>query len=455
MDTNSKIFKAYDIRGIYQTDFDEAMAYRLGLAFAHFRQQELGRTNLKLVTARDMRLSSPTLHASVMRGLVDGGVEVIDIGLASTPTFYFAVAHFGYDGGIQVSASHNPANYNGFKMVRCRAEPIGEGTGMEEIKHLVLETELLPAETKGPITEQSGVVEAQVEHDLSFANLDNIKPMTIVIDPANAMGAQFFDILFAKLPQIKLIKMNWELDGTFPAHEADPFKLENISSLCDRVKTEKADFGISTDGDADRIFFVTDTGEPIEPGITRAILSKIFLAERPGAKIAYDIRPGRITRDVIIANGGEPIVTRVGHSLIKAQAIKDGAYFAGESSGHFFLNMDEGCYEVPMIVALKILVELSQSNLTLSDYSKPYKKYFSSGEINSTVANQLAKIAELKNKYSDGQQNDLDGITVEYPDYWFNVRASNTEPLLRLNLEAISQEIMEQKRDEILNLIRN
>ncbi len=455
MEVNAQIFKAYDIRGIYQQDFDEDLAYKLGKAYVKLRQQELGRESITVVSARDMRLSSESLQASVIKGMVEAGAQVININLASTPTFYFAVAHYGYDGGIQVSASHNPSKYNGFKMVRERALPIGEGNGMEEIKALVLGADLPAASETGSVLEKSGVIADQVAHDLEHVDLASIKPMTIVIDTANAMGATFFDELFAKLPQIKLIKMNWQLDGTFPAHEADPFKHENMVSLCERVVAEQADLGISTDGDADRIFFTTEDGETIEAGITRAILCQIFLAERPGAKIAYDIRPGRITPDTIISHGGTPIVTRVGHSLIKAQTIAEGAYFAGESSGHFFLNMDEGCYEVPMIVALKIMSELSKSGQTFSDYIKPYQKYFHSGEINSTVANPKSKIEEIRSKFADGKQSELDGITVEYDDYWFNVRASNTEPLLRLNLEATTKEKMEEKRDELLELIRS
>ena len=455
MEVNAQIFKAYDIRGIYQQDFDEDLAYKLGKAYVKLRQQELGRESITVVSARDMRLSSESLQASVIKGMVEAGAQVVNINLASTPTFYFAVANYGYDGGIQVSASHNPAKYNGFKMVRERALPIGEGNGMEEIKALVLGADLPAAGLAGSVTDKAGVIADQVAHDLEHVDLALIKPMTIVIDTANAMGATFFDELFAKLPQIKLIKMNWQLDGTFPAHEADPFKHENMVSLCERVIAEKADLGISTDGDADRIFFVTEGGEAVEAGITRAILCQIFLAEKPGAKIAYDIRPGRITPDTIISHGGTLIITRVGHSLIKAQAIAAGAYFAGESSGHFFLNMDEGCYEVPMIVALKIMSELSKSGQTFSEYIKPYQKYFHSGEINSKVIDPKAKIEEIRSKFADGTQSALDGITVEYDDYWFNVRASNTEPLLRLNLEATTKEKMEEKRDELLELIRS
>jgi phosphomannomutase len=454
MEVNASIFKAYDIRGVYQVDYDEELTYKLGYAYVALRRKELGRDNLKVVVARDMRLSSLSLQASLIKGLVEAGAEVINIGLASTPTFYFAVAHYGYDGGIQVSASHNPAKYNGFKMVRERALPIGEGNGMEELRNLVLAGNFSPSVTAGSVTDKTGVVADQVAADLEHIDLAEIKPLTVVIDTANAMGATFFDELFAHLPQVKVIKMNWDLDGTFPAHEADPFKHENMLSLCERVKAEGADLGISTDGDADRIFFVTEDGQAVEAGVTRAILCQIFLAEKPGAKIAYDIRPGRITPDTIIASGGTPTVTRVGHSLIKAQAIREGAYFAGESSGHFFLNMPEGCYEVPMIVTLKILAALSKSGQKFSDYIKPYQKYFHSGEINSTVTDPQAKIAEIKASYGDGQQSDLDGITVTYDDYWFNVRASNTEPLLRLNLEAVSQDKMEEKRDELLRLIR-
>ncbi|MEI6378934.1 MAG: phosphomannomutase/phosphoglucomutase [Candidatus Falkowbacteria bacterium] len=454
MITNPSIFKAYDIRGVYGTDYDEDLAYRLGLAFAIMRAQELGRPGPKLVTARDMRLSSPSLQAALIKGMIDGGAQVVNLDLASTPTFYFAVANYNYDGGIQVSASHNPKDWNGFKLVRERALPVGEGTGMDDIKKMVMGTEIAPVAVKGSVIVQEGVINDQVAHDLDFVDVADLKTFKIVIDPANAMGSQYFDELFIHLPG-EVERINWELDGTFPAHEADPFKPENIAFLEKAVLLQKADFGIATDGDADRIFFVDNEGHAVEPGIIRAVLAKIFLEERPGAKIAYDIRPGRITPETILKHGGNPIVTRVGHSLIKAQAIREGAFFAGESSGHFFLNMPEGCYEVPMIVALKIMAELSKSGLTFAEYIKPYKKYFNAGEINSTVADPKAKIAEIKAKYADGQQNEIDGITVEYPDFWFNVRASNTEPLLRLNLEAVSKEAMEAKRDELLQLIRS
>lgn len=455
MQANPNIFKAYDIRGIYGQDFDEKTAYDLGLAYGQMRAQELNnRANIKIVAGADMRLSSPLLLENLIAGLRDSGAEVIDIGLASTPTFYFSVAHYDYDGGILVSASHNPKEYNGFKLVRAKAAPISKETGIFTLRDMVMAGGLKKSGSIGTVTKQTGVLSAQVKHDLAYADLSKIKPFKIVIDPANSMGATYFDELFKHAPG-EIIRMNWELDGSFPAHEADPFKEENIRSLGEKVLAAGADLGIATDGDGDRIFFVDNAGRPVEPGITRAILCKIFLRENPGAKIAYDIRPGRITLDTILENGGTPIVTRVGHSLIKEKALSEGAVFAGESSGHFFLNMGaDGCYEVPLIVTLKILEELSQSHLAFADYIKPYQRYAHSGEINSRVADVNKKIEEIKEKYSDGQQNDLDGITVEYPDFWFNVRPSNTEPLLRLNLEAKTKELTEEKRDEILKIIK-
>jgi phosphomannomutase len=451
---NPRIFKAYDIRGLYNIDFDDEAAYQIGLAYSQMRKKELQKEEgLKIVVGCDMRVSSPALKNRLTQGLVDGGTEVIDIGLASTPTFYFAVAHFGYDGGILVSASHNPKEYNGFKLVREKASPIGENTGMQDLRDLVTSKKAEKVLKAGTIVQKEGVLADQVAHDLKFADISKIKKMKIAIDPANAMGILYFDELFKYVPG-EIVKMNWGLDGTFPSHEADPLKPENMEALCGKIKETGADLGIATDGDGDRIFFADNLGERLDPGITRAILCKIFLREKPGSKIAYDIRPGRITLDTIVENGGIPIVTKVGHSLIKEQTVREGAYFAGESSGHFFLNMEEGCYEIPLIVTMKILQELSESGLGLADYIKPYKKYFNSGEINSEVADAQEKIKEIKEKYSDGKQNDMDGILVEYPDWWFNVRPSNTEPVVRLILEAKTEELMEEKRGEVLGMIR-
>lgn len=448
------IFKAYDVRGIYPDELNEDIAYCIARAYAMLLQQENPGKHLTLVVGRDMRVSSPALAERVIAGLIDSGVKVVDIGLVSTPTYYFAVAQGGYDGGMQVSASHNPGQYNGLKLVRANAKPVGAGNGMEALTELARAGKFPQPTTKGTVTTKSDEVVADVAAAFSHADVEKIKPMTIVADPANAMGAQYLDAMLAKLPQLTVHKLFWELDGTFPNHEADPFKDENVADLKKAVIEKKADLGIATDGDGDRVFFIDNEGELIDPAIIRGILAKVFLAEKPGSKICYDIRPGRITRDMIEQYGGVPIVTKVGHSLIKAQALKEGAYFAGESSGHFFLNLEYGCFEMPVVMILKLLMEFSQSGQTVADYVRPLRRYFHSGEINSEVPDVAAVLERVAAQYHDGSVSRLDGVTVEYEDYWFNVRGSNTEPKIRLNLEAKTKALMEQKRDEVLTVIR-
>lgn len=453
MKINPEIFKAYDIRGIYNEDFDDEMAHDLAHAYVELLKEKRGKDKFNIVVARDMRLSSPQLKEKLIEGITDAGSNVIDIDLASTPSFYFAVANFGYDGGIIASASHNPKEWNGFKIVSRNARPVSKNTGILILKEKVMEGSFLDAKVKGNVTQRNDILASQIEHDLEHADLKKIKPLKIVTDPANSMGAEYLNALFEKL-NCEVIHINDELDGNFPAHEADPFKEENLVELKNKVLEEKADLGIATDGDGDRIFFIDNEGEMIPPGVTRAILCKLFLQDRPKSRICYDIRPGRITEETIRENGGVPIVTPVGHSLIKEIAIEEGAYFAGESSGHFFLNLDIGCFEVPVIVVLKLLQEFSESGKTSAEYARPYKKYFHSGEINNRVENPDKIIQEIKDKYDNGKLTEMDIITIEYPDYWFNVRKSNTEPLLRFTLEARTQKIMEEKRDEILKIIK-
>lgn len=454
MQTNPEIFKAYDIRGIYGEDFDEEAAYKLGQAYIEMRKEESDKAKFTIVVARDMRLSSPQLKESLIRGLTEAGADVVDIDLASTPTFYFAVANFNYDGGIIVSASHNPAEYNGFKITREKAIPVSGETGMYILRDKVMNNEFQKNETIGNIIKRDDVLTTQIKHDFEFVDTSKVKPLKIVVDTANSMGSQYMEEITKQLP-CEFVKMNFELDGNFPAHEADPLKEENNVDLQKKVVEVGADLGIATDGDGDRIFFIDDTGKTIDQSIIRGILAKIFLQDKPGSKVCYDIRPGKITRDLIEENGGIPSVTRVGHSLIKEQAIREGAYFAGESSGHFFLNMEMGCFEIPVIVTLKLLLEFSQIDGKISEYLKQYQRYFHSGEINSVVESKEKVFEALKEKYSDAEINELDGVTIEYENFWFNVRGSNTEPKIRLNLEATTQEIMEKKRDEVLNIIRS
>lgn len=447
------IFKAYDIRGIYPDELNEALAYQIGRAYAVLRQKELGRKSMKIAVGHDMRLSSPSLFAEMKRGLKEQGADVVDIGLVSTPTFYFAVSYYNYDGGLLISASHNPKEYNGIKIVREKAKPLGNGTGMEELKEIVRSGEFSESDYLGTEEINNCVLEDETILCEKYSDLTKIKPMKIVIDTANSMGIVYLERLFKDLPQLTIIKMNDKLDGTFPAHQADPLQEKNIKDLEERVLTEKADLGIATDGDGDRIFFVDNLGKRIRPEIMRGILAQTFLKDNPGATICYDIRPGRITEDMILEAGGKPSVTKVGHSLIKRQMIETGAVFGGESSGHFFVQFPHGTYEAPMVVTLRFLQVISESNLSVTDYVKPLDKYFHSGEINFKVSDKERILEALKTKYADAEINPLDGLSFTYTDFWFNVRASNTESLLRLNLEAKSKEVMEEKLTEIKKVI--
>ncbi len=453
---NPKIFKAYDIRGIYGQDYDNELGYLLGLAYIALRKNDPDYSDdkpLQIVVARDMRLSSPALKENLIRGLTAGGAQVIDIGTVSTPTFYFAVAKYNYDGGIIVSASHNPKEWNGFKIVRSRGMAVSGETGMEFLKEKILENRFIPAETPGTVTTREGLIEEEVEYALQHVDIKKIKPLKIVIDPANSMGATYLEKLFAVTPGL-VFKLNFDLDGTFPAHEADPLKEENLVQLKNAVLAQRADLGIATDGDGDRIFFIDNNGRVINPAIIRGLLAQLFLKEKPGAKIGYDVRPGKITADLIKESGGQPVITRVGHSLIKEQMLKDDIYFAGESSGHFYLKTEFGCFEYPLIMILKLLESFSKLDQSISEFISPYEKYFASGEINRTVEDKEMIIEIIEEKYRDGEINKLDGISVAYNNFWFNVRGSNTENTIRLNLEAVDQKTMEQKRDEILELIK-
>lgn len=453
---NPAVFKAYDIRGLYGQDFDNDLAYRLGQAFVVLRKSDpdyLPGSKLTVAVGADMRLSSPALKESLLRGLVSSGANAIDLGVISTPTFYFAVAKYGYNGGIMVSASHNPKDWNGFKLVRAHGVPISGESGIEELKALILENHFLPATTAGELSQNNQALRDELEYTWSQIDKNKLRPFKIVIDTANGMGASYLLPLLKDLPG-KHIFLNQELDGNFPAHEADPLKEENLEQLKAAVIRERADFGIAADGDGDRLFFVDNLGRVINQAIIRGLLAQSFLQDKPGAKIGYDVRPGKITADLIAAGGGQALVTRVGHSLIKEQMIEEDIYFAGESSGHFYLNSPIGCFEFPGLMVLHLLAFFSSSEKTIAEQLNDYNRYFQSGEINREVADKAAVFRAIKEKYHDGEINELDGVSVRYPDFWFNIRGSNTEAKIRLNLEAVSREIMEKKRDEILQLIK-
>lgn len=454
---NPNIFKAYDIRGIYGQDLDDEAAYQIGQAYITFRQTDTNYSpdkKLNIAVGMDMRLSSVKLKERLIAGLTEAGANVVDFGLISSPAFYFSVAKYELDGGIMVSASHNPGEWNGFKIVREHAIPVSGDTGLDAMRDFIAVGRLPISTTKGEIKNINNIATEQLEHDLQYVDLTGIKQLKVVVDTSNGMGAQYILELAKHLP-IMLIPLNFPFDGTFPAHEADPLKEENLQQLQAAVIEKKADLGIAIDGDGDRIFFVDDQGKTISPALIRGLLAKIFLNDRPGSKIGYDVRPGKITQDLIIENGGTPVITKVGHSLIKAQMIEENIFFAGESSGHFYLNLPIGCFEMPNIIIVKLLDYFSKITSKISDYIKPYERYSHSGEINSPVDDKSATFKMIEEKYADADINHLDGISITYPDFWFNVRASNTENKMRLNLEATTPEIMTKKRDEVLKIINH
>ncbi len=455
MAVDKSIFKAYDIRGIYPSSLSEDLAYKIGRAYATLLTEENPNKQLNIVVSGDMRLSTPKLKPKLIKGLIDSGCNVIDVNMLTTPTFYFAVAYYGYDGGIQVSASHNPKDYNGFKMVRKNAVPISGDSGIMDIRDMVLNEDFVATDKKGAISKKFNVTQEAVRVEREYVKgWNNIKPMHIVVDAANALGSIDIDEIFKDLP-IKLTRINWELDGSFPSHQPDPLKEENLELLRQKVKELEADLGIAPDGDGDRYFIVDEKGQILRQEILRGIIAQEVLKDHPGVKIGYDIRPGRITVDMIKEAGGTPVITKVGHSLIKEQMIREDLFFAGESSGHYYFTFDFGKFDAPIVLIHYFLRYLTRENKPLSVLSAPLQKYFNSGEINSTVKDKDAKIKELIERYSDAKNiSTLDGVLIEYDDFWFNVRPSNTEPKLRLNLEAISKEIMEEKRDEVLSIIR-
>ncbi len=455
MTINPKIFKAYDIRGIYNQDFKDHFAYLLGLAFVALRKNDPDYSNnkqLKIVVGRDMRLSSPILKKELIKGLTAAGAKVVDIDLVSTPSFYFAVSKYNSDGGIMISASHNPKEWNGFKLVRNKGVAVSGESGIKFLQKIILENKLKPSKKLGIVIKKSGILDEEIKNAFKYVASDDIKKLNIVADAANGMGALYLNKLFSQL-NVKVKKLNFNLDGSFPVHEADPSKKENLIEISKTIIREKADLGIATDGDGDRIFFIDNKGQIISPAIIRGLLAKIFLQDKPGSKIGYDVRPGKITTDLISANHGQAIMTRVGHSLIKEQMLTENIYFAGESSGHFFLNLTIGCFEYPLIMILKLLKYFSDSNKSVSACVALYNKYFSSGEINREVDDKEAVLEKIEKKYKDAKIFKLDGISVEYKDYWFNVRSSNTENKIRLNLEAVDKRTMLKKRDEVLKLI--
>lgn len=456
------VFKTYDIRGIVPTEIDTAVAYTLGRAFGTLLLKRYPGRKLRVGIGGDMRTSTPELKTYFMSAVADLGIDVDDFGEVSTPTFYFGIGFFEYDGGVQVTASHNPKEWNGFKLVGPQALPIGKDSGIAEMQHMIEKGLLAPfvdASQKGTIhvrgdilnravTEQRGPAEKLTEKV--------IKPFRIAIDAGNGMGGADMTELFKTLP-CQVIWMNEKPDGNFPAHPADPMLEENTRDLRKMVVAQKCDLGVASDGDGDRYFFFDEQGFVVPQEILRGIIAQIELEKNPRAKIVHDARPGRITTDLIQAAGGTPIMAPVGHSLIKAKMVAEDAIFGGESSGHYFYKLPYGTFEAPVLMVTRFLEYISKQNKPVSQIIGPHKKYANSGEINTRLASNevgLAIIEKIKQTYANGKQHYIDGVTIEYPDFWFSVRLSNTEPLIRLIVESPENSTMEAKRDEILSLIR-
>ncbi|MFE6336544.1 phosphomannomutase/phosphoglucomutase [Streptomyces sp. NPDC057806] len=448
----SQLVKAYDVRGVVPDQWDEPLAELFGAAFARVTGASA------IVTGHDMRPSSPGLAAAFARGAAAQGVDVTEIGLCSTDQLYYASGALDLPGAM-FTASHNPAQYNGIKMCRAGAAPVGQDTGLTEIRELVEEWSESgapkPAETTGTVTRRE-TLEDYAAHLRSLVDLTSIRPLKVVVDAGNGMGGHTVPTVFAGLP-LDLVPMYFELDGTFPNHEANPLDPANLVDLQQRVREESADLGIAFDGDADRCFVVDAQGDPVSPSAITALVASRELARHGGkGTIIHNLITSWSVPEVVRENGGTPVRTRVGHSFIKAEMAKSGAIFGGEHSAHYyfadFWNADTG-----MLAALHVLAALGGQDGPLSALVAQYDRYAGSGEINSTVADQTDRLRAIREAYGtreDVTLDDLDGLTVSAADWWFNVRPSNTEPLLRLNAEARDAETMAKVRDEVLGIIR-
>lgn len=454
------IFKAYDIRAIYPTEMDEESIAVITKAIYSLFKKKSAKESLQIVVGGDMRVSTPTLSQVVMDTLVALGAEVLDVGLVSTPTFYYAVRKLHADGGIQISASHNPKEYNGMKIVRNTAEgliKIGTSTGMGKIKEMAI-ANTFPEQSgqPGSLTKVNDILIDEVENSFRIADVGEILPLTVVADAANAMGAQYLEAMFKKLP-CKLIKMNFELDGTFPAHQPDPLQFETLRDLQEKVRSERADLGIAPDGDGDRVFFIDEKGEVIPASMITALVAHELLARHPGEKIAFDVRSTMTPLKAVTEKGGKPILTRVGHALITETMHRENVYFAGESSGHYYFK-DTGFAESLMPVILIVLSVMSRTKKPISELIEPLRGSYESGEINFKLRSKedtVSSFVKLKENFSDGEQSELDGLCVDYPDWRFSVRSSNTEPLLRLNIEAKSKDLLMEKKKILVSQLEN
>jgi len=453
MNTNSfpDIFKAYDIRGLVDSEITPDFSFSTGVAFARFLQLE--REPSTVVIGEDMRASSPLLAEAFSAGITSQGFDVIRIGLASTDLLYFASGKLGLPGAM-FTASHNPSEYNGIKLCLSGARPIGRESGLLAIETFVRDGSPMPMRSMG-VEKESDMLDEYVHHLLSLVDLSEIRELKIVVDAGNGMAGHTAPAVFSRL-NTQLIPLYFELDGTFPNHEANPIDAKNLKDLQRAVKKNKADLGLAFDGDADRCFLVDENGKAINPSDLTALISARELSKHPGSSVIYNLISSRSVAEVVQENGGTAIRSRVGHSYIKKLMAETGAIFGGEHSGHFYFK-DFWRADSGMLAALHAISALGSSKKSMSQILKPYQRYVSSGEINSQVKNAVAMMEEVENKYSkiaSIEVDHLDGLTISADSWWLNLRPSNTEPLLRLNVEAKTQVRMEKVRDEVLSLIR-
>ena len=447
---NTAIFKAYDVRGIYPTELDERVARLIGRAFVAYLDAR------RIAVSRDMRVSSPSLAAAFIQGALEQGADVVDYGMAGTDMLYFAVVRDGLDGGAQITASHNPKQYNGMKMVRREAFPLSGDAGIGEIREMVTGGSIPAPSRPAGRHERRDLLDDYVAKVLSFIDPSVIQPFQVVLDAGSGMAGLVAPRLFDRLP-CRTTRLCFEIDGTFPNHEANPLIEENRRDITERVVAEKADIGIAWDGDADRCFFIDGAGEFIAGDFITALLAEAALVKQPGQAVIYDVRASYAVKDTVAKYNGRALMNRVGHAFIKRRMREENAVFGGEVTGHYYFR-DFYFADNGFIPALLILEQMSRRGQTLADLLAPFRaKYFISGEINTPLADMSlvgARLADLAERYKDGNTYTLDGFSAEFPDWHFNVRPSNTEPLLRLNLEALTPALMAARRDEVLGVIR-
>ena len=438
------IFKAYDIRGTVPEELDPDIAYNVGRAFAAY----LG--GGRFAVGRDMRVSSPDLATAIIRGIRDQGGDVTDIGLISTDGLYFAVGKYGYDGGVMITASHNPGEYNGFKLCRSEARPLSSDQGIGEIRDMIVNDEIPEPVGTGTV-ETTDVLDAFVEHAVGMIDVDLLRPMKIVVDAGNGMAGKLVPPVFERIPG-ELIPLYFELDGTFPNHEANPLEPQNIVDLQHAVVEHGADLGVAFDGDADRMFLIDEHGTFVGGDMVTAMVAQVMLRRYPGASIVYNLICSRSVPETIERNGGVPVRARVGHSFIKGLMREHDAVFGGEHSGHFYFR-DNWYADSGLIAFLTVLELLSTEGTSLSETLAPIDTRARSGEINFEVEDQAEALRRVREHFSDAEFDELDGLTVGYDDWWFNIRASNTQPLLRLNVEVEDAAALEGRVESVSRII--